>query len=104
MRYKTILPFWQKYQNIKEYECIYIGSLGIHPIYMGKGVVSYQIIEALLSYMVSLGYRFGVGNVINEIAKRIFANIAKDDRFVVELDDMKVMTDNSYPFVGTGLS
>ena len=98
MRYKTVLPFWQKFPNIKEYEYAYSGSLGIHPIYMGKGVVSYQMMEALLSYMKTLGYKFGVGNAINEIAKRVFSNIANDERFIVTLDDMEVMTDNSHPF------
>ncbi|KAM3144063.1 hypothetical protein pb186bvf_003827 [Paramecium bursaria] len=104
MRYKTVLPFWEKFPNIKEFEYCYSGSLGIHPKYMGKGVVSYYMMQALLLHMKQLGYKFGVGNAINDIAKRVFANIANDERFIVTLDDMEVLTDNSHPFKDTGLT
>ena len=71
---------------------------------MGKGVVSYQMMYALILHMKALGYKFGVGNAINEIAKRVFTNIADDDRITVTLDDMEVLTDNSHPFKDTGLT
>ena len=81
-----------------------MGNSGIKPKYMGQGVVFSTMVLEMLYFLKNIGYKFGVSNAINFIAKKFIGKIANIMNETINLEDMEVISDNSHPFKDSGLT
>ncbi|KAM3137363.1 hypothetical protein pb186bvf_010543 [Paramecium bursaria] len=105
MRYKTLEPFWNKVKTVKQYEYLYGGSTAVKPKYMGTGIISYYMIQEITTHLVKeYGFKSGLANAINTIAKKYLARLYNQTTDVIQLEEMYVVDGDYYPFKGTGLT
>ena len=71
---------------------------------MGKGVVFSSMVLEMLYFLRNIGYKYGVANAINLIAKKFIGKISNVLNETINLEEMQVISDNSHPFKDSGLT
>ena len=72
---------------------------------MGTGIIFCYIIYDVTLYLKNkYGFKNGLVNAINTIAKKYFSQLYNQMSDVIDLEEMYIVDGDYYPFKGTGLT